>query len=180
MNNKFLLKAIVKYIFYFICMTVIVLWTYLCRLYILSFMILLFEILVLMGILDGLITRKKQRFLQEIDGLLSEELYRKITYPFYIQHGYCELEKTVYLGAVLALWIDDEGEKVGSVTIVKKDYIFDSDFSLIEQGLNVELFCNSYYKGNRMVCEIVNRKNIWKIYQALKQNNSTCAVEIFR
>lgn len=171
MNKKFLLKAVVRYIFYFVCMTVVVLWTYLCRLYTLSFMILLFEILVLVGILDSLITRKEQSFLQEIDGLLSEELYGKITYPLYIQRGYCELEKTVYLGAVLALWIDDEGRKVDSVTIVKNDYIFDSDFLLIEQGLDVELFCNSYYKGKRVVCEIINRKNIWKIYQELEPNN---------
>lgn len=171
MNKKVLLKAIVRYIFYFVCMTVVVLWTYLCRLYIFSFMILLFEILVLMGILDSLITRKEQIFLQEIDGLLSEQLYRKITYPFYTQRGYCELEKIVCSGAVLALWIDYEGRKVGSVTIVKKDYIFDSDFSLLKRGLEVELFCNSYYKGERKVCEIINRKNIWKIYKELKRNN---------
>lgn len=170
-RNKFLLKAVVKYIFYFVCMTVVVIWTCSYRLYIIAFTIALFEILVLMGILDSLITRKQQRFLQEIDGLQSEELYKKITYPLYIQRGYCELEKTVYLGIVLALWIDDAGGKVGSVTIVKKDYIFDSDFWLSEQGGDTELFCNSYYKGKRVVCEIVNRKNIWKIYQKLKQNN---------
>ena len=77
----------------------------------------------------------------------------------------------IYSGAVLVLWIDDNREKVGSVAIVKKDYIFNSNFSLIEQGLDVELFCNSCYKGKRMVCEIMNRKNIWKIYQELKRNN---------
>lgn len=170
MNNKFLLKAVVTYGFYCVCMTAIVFWTYLCRLYIPSFIILLFEILVIIGVLYNLLTRKKQKFLQEIDVIQSDELYGKITYPYYIQRGCCEVEKDVCAGAVVAIWIDEQGKKIYSVTIVKKDYIFDNDCSLTEQRLDVELFCNSYYKGEKINNEVINRRNIWGVYQKIKRN----------
>lgn len=170
-KKSYLWKKISVYAVYYIYFFSVIVVMYKRGFPVISFIYIVWTLLVTLGLLEALITRKKRTFFNQIDKMKAEEFYDEVVRKIIEKKGYIEKNRSVRKDALIIKVECHVKNPIYIICFVKKDYVYDEDFIAlpVETDQNIFLCLNTYYRGNKYRVYI-DRKNIWKYYRTVITN----------
>ncbi|MDE7340634.1 MAG: hypothetical protein K2N80_08745 [Lachnospiraceae bacterium] len=170
-KKRHLWKKILVYVVYYLYFLSVIVVMYKRGFSIISFFYLLWAVLVTLGLLESLLTRKKRRFFNQIDEMKVEDFYDEVVLRIIEKKGYVEKNRSIRKNAIIVNGEHYAKNPFCIVCFVKKDYVYDEDFIdfPIETNGNIFLCLNTYYRGSKFRVYI-DRGNIWKYYRTVVMN----------